>query len=136
MSIPPSLAERIGKAEASLAALARELAAIRSEVAALSRESAPATQSVEQPRTQASAPPRDAPTRRIFEGNTVDFERLIGRYGMLGIAVIAAIAAVGTFLSWAISHGYLTLNPAARVLLGLAFAAGIGTWGLKLRRRE
>ena len=136
MSIPPSLAERIGKAEASLAALARELAAIRSEVAALSRESAPATRSVEQPRAQASAPRPDAIPRRIFEGNTLDFERLIGRYGMLGIAVIAAIAAVGTFLSWAISHGYLTLNPAARVLVGLAFAAGIGTWGLKLRRRE
>ena len=66
----------------------------------------------------------------------MDFERLIGRYGMLGIAVFAAVAAVGTFLSWAISHGYLRLGPEARVLLGLAFAAAIGTWGIKLRRTE
>jgi hypothetical protein len=55
---------------------------------------------------------------------------------MLGIAVLAAVAAVGTFLSWAISHGYLSLGPGPRVLIGLAFAAGIGGWGLRLRRTE
>jgi hypothetical protein len=55
---------------------------------------------------------------------------------MLGIAVFAAVAAVGTFLSWAIGHGYLVLGPGARVLLGLAFAAGIGAWGMRLRSTE
>jgi hypothetical protein len=68
--------------------------------------------------------------------SSLDFERLLGRYGMLGIAVFAAVAAVGTFLSWAISHGYLRLGPEARVLLGLAFATGIGVWGIRLRRTE
>jgi hypothetical protein len=61
---------------------------------------------------------------------------MLGRYGMLGIAVMAAVAAVGTFLSWAISHGYLSLGPGARVLAGLAFAAVVGAWGITLRRRE
>ncbi len=55
---------------------------------------------------------------------------------MLGIAVLAAVAAVGTFLSWAVSHGYLALSPAARVVLGLVFAGGIAVWGLRLRRTE
>ena len=55
---------------------------------------------------------------------------------MLGIAVFAAVAAVGTFLSWAISNGYLVLGPTARVVLGLTFAAGVGVWGSRLRARE
>ena len=55
---------------------------------------------------------------------------------MLGIAVLAAVAAVGTFLSWAIGRGYLILGPAARVTIGLSFAAAIGVWGFRLRRRE
>lgn len=55
---------------------------------------------------------------------------------MLAIAVIAAVAAVGTFLSWAYANGYLHLSPAMRVVIGLAFAAAIGTWGFKLRKRE
>jgi hypothetical protein len=65
-----------------------------------------------------------------------EFENLVGRYGMLAIAVLAAVAAVGTFLKWAVGHGYLTFGPAARVDLGLVFAAGIALWGLRLRRTE
>ena len=55
---------------------------------------------------------------------------------MLGIAVLAAVAAVATFLSWAISKGYLTLPPGARVIVALVFAAGIGAWGIRVRKRE
>jgi len=55
---------------------------------------------------------------------------------MLGIAVVAAVAAVGTFLSWAISKGYLTLPPGARVVVALVFAAGLGAWGVRIRKRE
>ena len=55
---------------------------------------------------------------------------------MLGIAVLAAVAAVGTFLRWAISKGYLTLLPGARVIIALVFAVGIGVWGARIRRRE
>jgi hypothetical protein len=55
---------------------------------------------------------------------------------MLGIAVFAAVAAVGTFLSWAIRNGYLRLAPEARVAIGLIAAVGLGAWGLRLRKRE
>ena len=55
---------------------------------------------------------------------------------MLVIAVSAAVAAVGTFLSWAIGRGYLRLDPPARVIIGLAAAGAIGAWGIRLRRRE
>jgi hypothetical protein len=61
---------------------------------------------------------------------------LVGRYGILAIGVVAAVAAVGTFLNWAITRGYLQLGPAARVFIGLAVAAALGTWGFRLRRRE
>ncbi|HEY4131168.1 MAG TPA: DUF2339 domain-containing protein, partial [Gemmatimonadaceae bacterium] len=67
---------------------------------------------------------------------SLDFEGLLGRYGMLAIAVLAAVAAVGTFLSWAIHNGYLHVGPAGRVMIGLAAAAALGTWGFVLRRRE
>jgi Predicted membrane protein (DUF2339) len=63
-----------------------------------------------------------------------DFETLVGRYGMLGLATLLALAAVGTFLSWAISHGLL--GPTARVVLGSVVAAALAAWGLRLRRRE
>jgi hypothetical protein len=46
------------------------------------------------------------------------------------------VAAVGTFLSWAVARGYLILGPAARVTIGLLFGTAIGVWGFRLRRRE
>ncbi|MBV9496852.1 MAG: DUF2339 domain-containing protein, partial [Acidobacteria bacterium] len=55
---------------------------------------------------------------------------------MLAIAVLAAVLAVGTFLSWAYSNGYLHLSPPMRVVIGMAFAAALGTWGFQLRKRE
>jgi hypothetical protein len=54
----------------------------------------------------------------------------------LAIAVLAAVAAVGTFLSWAITSGFLVIGPAARVAIGLVVAAAVGIWGARLRRRE
>jgi hypothetical protein len=65
---------------------------------------------------------------------TADVESLVGRYGMLALATLTGLAAVGTFLGWAITHGLL--GPAARVALGLAVAAALGAAGLRLRRRE
>src|SRR5205823_987868 len=64
----------------------------------------------------------------------IDFETLVGRYGMLALATLLALAAVGTFVGWAVAHGWL--GPAARVVLGLIAAAGLAVWGLWLRRRE
>src|SRR5213075_2502730 len=49
-------------------------------------------------------------------------------------ATLLALAAIGTFVSWAVAHGLL--GPTPRVALGLIAAAGIGAAGLKLRPRS
>ena len=149
MATPPTLESRLARVEQVITALSREVAAIRAELAspAPSVDSAQASRAADAPRPQPVERPRapaagaEAPRARRTgrssrDLSAMDFERLLGRYGMLGIAVFAAVAAVGTFLSWAISHGYLTLGPEARVLLGLAFATAIGVWGMRLRRTE
>lgn len=127
MASPPSLENRLRDAERELAALTNELAAIRREL------------SVEAD-VPVDAPGRNAPRARLPrpspDVNANDIERFLGRYGMLLIAVLAAAAAVGTFMSWAITHGYIHFTPPMRVAAGLVFAFAIGIWGLKLRQRE
>jgi hypothetical protein len=147
---PPTLESRLARVEQVIAALTREVAAIRGELTNAPAVEPPRAERTMEPPAQprdvratpapntprAEAPRVERPRRPTRDTSTLDFERLVGRYGMLGIGVIAVIAAVGTFLSWAISHGYLRLGPEARVLIGVAFAAGIGAWGLRLRRTE
>ena len=64
----------------------------------------------------------------------MSLETLIGRYGMIGMAVLLLLMGIGTFISWAIANNVIT--PAGRVGLGalgaLAFAAG----GFALRARD
>ena len=64
----------------------------------------------------------------------VDLESLVGRYGTLVLATVSALAAVGTFLGWAIANGML--GPSQRIALGLIVAAGLTVGGLRLRKRE
>ena len=121
---------RLVRVERALDAITREVTAIRAALGA-----APASSSERGPSAAREPPPRAArPVRGSME--PLDLERLLGRYGMLGIAVVAAVAAVGTFLSWAISKGYLTLPPSARVAVALVFAACLGAWGVRIRKRE
>lgn len=135
MTTPSPLETRLSIIEQDLAALASDVASLRAELQA-ARGDAPRVPPLPARSNQSpSRGPRRIPiSAPALSGE--DFERLLGRYGMLGIAVMAAVAAVGTFLSWAISHGYLSLGPAARTLTGLVFAAGVGVWGFKLRRTE
>jgi hypothetical protein len=138
MTTPPTLESRLARVEQVIAALTREVSAIRSELAnqpARAADRVPAADTAATGAPLASVRPPQA-KRTTRDLGSMDFERLLGRYGMLGIAVFAAVAAVGTFLRWAINHGYLHLGPEARVLLGLAFAGGIGVWGMRLRRTE
>ena len=128
-----TLGDRIERLERSVAALSDDVAAIRAAIAAGGPRAQPSTRPGPSIARTTQPPPRRR-ARVLMEG--LDFERLLGRYGMLGIAVLAAAAAVGTFLSWAVSRGYLTLPPTARIVVGLLFAAGIATWGLRLRKRE
>ena len=141
---------RLVRVERALDAITREVAAIRAALGAARSAPAPAPQSKEPvPRAAFLAglgvrvdAPNEGASRRARPASPgaaaeqLDLESLVGRYGMLAIAVIAAALAVGTFLSWAISKGYLTLPPGARVIVALVFAAGIGAWGLHIRKRE
>ncbi|HEX3868496.1 MAG TPA: DUF2339 domain-containing protein [Gemmatimonadaceae bacterium] len=139
MTTRPSIETRLARVERAIEALSREVAAIRSELGANGSAAAASSAPSSAPSSAASgAIPANLGTRfgRLGASRPLDFERLIGAYGMLGIGAIAAVAAVGTFLNWAIVHGYLALTPSARVVLGLAFAAAIGVWGARLRRRE
>jgi predicted membrane protein DUF2339 len=120
-----SFESRLAAVERSLAALANEIAILRAEA-----NGSDATPRDDAPR------PMQSPRRRRADLTAHDVERLLGRYGMLIIAVLAAVGAVGTFLSWAISRGYLHFDPITRVAIGLAFAAGIGALGIRLRRTE
>jgi hypothetical protein len=78
--------------------------------------------------------PADAPLLQPAVRPALDLETLVGRYGMLALATVLALAAAGTFVGWAIAHGLL--GPSVRVALGLVAAAGLAVWGLWLRRRE
>lgn len=142
-SSPSPLEDRLGRLERAVATISHEIANIRAE---LHSPSLQATASAA-PTSSAAATPgpmpgagktgnaraRSADSRR---SQSLDLERLTGRYGMLAIAVLAAVLAVGTFLSWAYANGYLHLSPAMRVVIGVIFAGALGTWGFKLRRRE
>jgi len=64
----------------------------------------------------------------------LDLETLVGRYGMLGLATLLALAAIGTFVSWAAARGLF--GPTTRVILGFVAAVGIAAAGLMLRPRS
>jgi len=141
MSDPTPIEERLARIERVIADLSAEVASIRRELRVPASTSPSAPAPAHNPsnvfRAEAdAAPPR---AKRAFSPSTVtahDLERLVGSYGMLAIAVLAAVAAVGTFLSWAVRSGFITIGPTARVAIGLAAAAGVGVWGARLRRRE
>ena len=76
-----------------------------------------------------SAPRTQAPKIRPTPAPDIDFEKFLGRYGTIAVASLAILMGVGTFLSWAIEHGYL--GPTVRVVLGFIGAgivAGVGLW--------
>jgi hypothetical protein len=66
-------------------------------------------------------------------GRGVDLEGLVGRYGTLALATLTILAAVGSFLAWAMAHGLLV--PWMRIVFGVLFAAALAFVGLRLRRR-
>ena len=138
--------ERIDALELTVRELEREIALLRRQLDASQArrnydESPPiATPRLEAP-AQTAAPPALArydrrgigeATRSLISGS--DLESLVGRYLAPGVAALAVLLGVGTFLKWAIEHGLL--NPAVRVGLGLIAATMLAAFGLRLRQRE
>lgn len=127
-----ALEQRVERLERSLNTIAGELAELRATLSQLPSKLPPP------PAPMSSLPPgvRERRGMPLPRASSQDIEGFLGRYGMLVIAALAAVAAVGTFLSWAITHGYIVVGPSARLALGLVAAGVVGGWGLRLRRRE
>lgn len=134
-----ALERRVASLESMVRALTQELSHVRVGADPSGRE-VPASPSSG---VGATAPPHRStppPWPEITRSGTswipanVDFESLVGRYGTLVLATVSALAAVGLFLSWAMTKGYL--GPQQRLALGLITAATLAVAGLRLRRRE
>jgi hypothetical protein len=63
----------------------------------------------------------------------MSLETLVGRYGMIGGAVLLLLMGIGTFISWAIANNVIT--PGGRVGLGALAAAAFAVGGFALRNR-
>ena len=87
------------------------------------------------------APPHSRPTHRPTTGGFLpigprggmSLETLVGRYGMIGAAVLLLLMGIGTFISWAIANNIVT--PGGRVGLGASGAVIFVVAGFMLRRR-
>jgi hypothetical protein len=77
---------------------------------------------------------RRVPRPRPAFPSGADIETLVGRFGILALGTLTLLAALGTFLGWAMREGLL--GPELRVGLGLLLAAALGVAGARLRRRE
>lgn len=90
------------------------------------------------PPTAAPPPPPAStprPPRPKYEPQPdIDLEKLFGRYGTIAVASLAILMGVGTFLSWAIEHGYL--GPTVRVVLGFVGAGIVAAFGIWVREKR
>ena len=134
--MPPD-PERLESLEQTLARLTQELVEVRRAVADLRSESPHRV-----PQPQASALPPHAPTAAAPRAATVprtdgSLENMVGRYGVLALAVLTIVMGAGALVSWAIAHGML--GPWVRVGLGALLAvvfAGAGMWMRAHRSRD
>ena len=132
---PSDVSARIVALEKAVDWIQRDLAQLRAQLG-------PGEQRSPAPREEVNSVHQKPPTPSVVAAIPAppprpprpDLETLVGRYGMLALATVLALTAVGTFVGWAIRHGLL--GPVPRVVLGLAAAAAIGTWGFNLRPRE
>lgn len=135
-----SLGRRVASLEATVRALTAEIEQLRAQTGApsapleakLAAKPANAPHPMTPPQSPLMVPPELRPARWL--SSQIDFESLVGRYGTLVLATISALAAVGTFLGWAIANNLL--GPSQRIALGLIVSAGLAVGGLRLRRRE
>lgn len=158
----PKLAERVAALEWSVRALMQDLAALRTELRDRDRDQgrergyrpnptpppaprvgmyAPPTGGTpfsprpeEPPRRDGGAHGPGQPQRPSSFWTGADLESLLGRYGMLALGGLTALAAVGIFIRWAMAH--VVIGPEVRVALGLVAAFALGAAGWRLRPRE
>jgi uncharacterized membrane protein len=126
--------ERLESLEKTLARLTQELVEARRDIAEL-RGGLPPRAAVSQaepllpPPLPASVQGSASITHRTDGG----VEQLIGRYGVLVLAVLTIVMGAGALVSWAIAHGML--GPWIRVALGALLAVVLAGAGMWLRSR-
>lgn len=142
--------QRIAVLEQHVRALYEQLGALRAELrgervevpategaapasSASHFEPAPAPDIPATLRASAAAPPPKARAQRNPKLD-IDLEKMLGRYGTIAVASLAILMGVGTFLSWAIEHGYL--GPTVRVILGFIGAGIVAGFGLWVREKR
>ncbi|HEU4631049.1 MAG TPA: DUF2339 domain-containing protein [Gemmatimonadaceae bacterium] len=144
---PDETAARLARLEATVAALAREVATLRTAARAGAAHTAappvaPSGTPVRHwsdptppmpPASRDVAPPDRPSRRRTFLEAGLDVETLVGRYGTMALAALTIILGVGAFLGWAIQR--VRLGPGLRVALGALAAVGVAGLGLWLRER-
>ncbi|HYD53234.1 MAG TPA: DUF2339 domain-containing protein, partial [Gemmatimonadaceae bacterium] len=80
----------------------------------------------------AATPTMPAATTPAFAAPPwLDLEQLVGRYGAIGFALLALLAGVGTFVSWAARQGLL--GPELRVGGGYLLGVALAVVGVRLR---
>lgn len=129
-----ALERRVASLESTVRALTEELSQMRAGRPTPERPPATTPDGPALPRRNTPEPWPEVTRSGSWIPANVDFESLIGRYGTLVLATISALAAVGLFLSWAMTKGYL--GPQQRLALGLITAATLAVGGIRLRPRE
>ena len=85
------------------------------------------------PPRAAATPPTTGGFLPLGPRGGMSLETLVGRYGMIGAAVLLLLMGIGTFISWAIANNVVT--PGGRVGLGALGAVIFVAAGFMLRRR-
>ena len=132
--------ERLEALEHAIGRLTLELGDARRALIALRAESGLAPVAPPPPRADAlhaDAPrataPRPISVARPPERSDESLENLVGRYGVLALAVLTIVMGAGALVSWAITHGLL--GPWVRVTLGGVLALALAATGWWLRAR-
>lgn len=142
--------QRIAHLEQVVERLAAEVAALRRELAQArppAGQARPASPLFSAPGRAPAGADQAAGDRRGEEAGRrgTDFrihshwtaegvEKAAGRYGMLALATITGLAAVGTFISWAAAR--VEIGPEVRVGIGVLLAIGLAVAGIRLLPRE
>ena len=124
-----ALEDRLAKLTMQLADARREIAEVRASVSGAPTASAPhAEPPREPPREPRFGPPPPPPPPAI------DLEKVVGRYGVLALAVLMIVMGAGALVSWALARGLI--GPWVRVSLGLLLALGLATAGFLIRQKS
>ena len=137
-----ALDDRLARLTIELADARRDLAQLRASMgarppvdaalsAALSAASSAAPNAAPSARPAPPPPPPPAPPP---PRPSIDLEKVVGRYGVLALAVLMIVMGAGALVSWALARGLI--GPWVRISLGMLLAAALAAAGAVIRRKS